>query len=143
MTYVINPPGSTGTVPSIPITTTNTTSPWIVSTPNTNGINWGSTMNNGSTGIYTIASDPNLKGASLHVQGDAEFKGDVTFEGDVAIKGKSIKESLLAIEERLAILRPNEKLEEKWDNLRELRKQYMELEAEISEKEKMWAILKK
>jgi hypothetical protein len=103
-------------------------------------------MTNGSAGgigTYTIASDPNLKGASLHVQGDAEFKGDVTFEGDVAIKGKSIKESLLAIEERLAILRPNEKLEEKWDNLRELRKQYMELEAEIIEKEKMWAILKK
>ena len=74
---------------------------------------------------------------------DAEFEGDVTFQGDIAIKGKSIKESLLAIEERLAILRPNEKLEEKWDNLRELRKQYMELEAEIIEKEKMWAILKK
>ena len=37
----------------------------------------------------------------------------------------------------------NEKLEEKWDNLRELRKQYMELEAEIIEKEKIWTILKK
>ena len=143
MTYVINPPGTTGTVPSISIHTTNTTSPWIVSTPNTNGINWGSTMNNGSTGTYTIATDPNLTGTSLKIKGDAQFEGDVSFEGDIAIKGKSIKESLLAIEERLAILRPNEALEKKWDNLRELRKQYMELEAEIIEKEKMWAILKK
>jgi len=100
-------------------------------------------MNNGSTGTYTIATDPNLTGTSLKIKGDAQFEGDVTFEGDIAIKGKSIKESLLAIEERLAILRPNEALEKKWDNLRELRKQYMELEAEIIEKEKMWAILKK
>ena len=144
MTYVINPAVSTGTVPSISIHTTNTTSPWIVSTPNTNGINWGSIpITNGNAGTYTIATDTNLKGASLQIKGNAEFEGDVTFQGDIAIKGKSIKESLLAIEERLAILRPNEKLEEKWDNLRELRKQYMELEAEIIEKEAMWAILKK
>jgi hypothetical protein len=120
-----------------------TVSPNTVTYPNQ--INWGNVSigSAGGVGTYTIATDPNLKGASLNVKGDAQFEGDVTFEGDVAIKGKSIKESLLAIEERLAILRPNEKLEEKWDNLRELRKQYMELEAEIIEKEKMWAILKK
>jgi hypothetical protein len=47
------------------------------------------------------------------------------------------------IEERLAILHPNEALEEKWEDLRNLRKAYIELEAEIIEKEKMWAILKK
>ena len=137
MSYVYTSTGTT--VTTVPITV----SPNTITYPNTGaGINWGGTMNN-STGSYTIATDPNLKGASLNVKGDAQFEGDVTFEGDVAIKGKSIKESLLAIEERLAILRPNEKLEEKWDNLRELRKQYMELEAEIIEKEKMWAILKK
>jgi hypothetical protein len=122
-------------------TTTGTTGA-VYTTPNTGtGINWNGTVSSGGT--YTIATDPNLKGNTLHVKGNAEFEGDVTFEGDIAIKGKSIKESLLAIEERLAILRPNEKLEKKWDNLRELRKQYMELEAEIIEKEKMWDILKK
>lgn len=127
------------------ITTPNTTGinyPYTITTaPNTGtGLNWGT--GNGS-GTYTIATDPNLKGNTLHVKGNAEFEGDVTFEGDIAIKGKSIKESLLAIEERLAILHPNEKLEEKWENLRGLRKMYMELEAEIIEKEKMWSILKK
>jgi hypothetical protein len=137
MSYVYTSPGMMPT--AVPITVTPNTVTW----PNTNGINWGSTMNNGSTGTYTIATNPNLEGTSLKVKGDAEFEGDVTFQGDVAIKGKSIKESLLAIEERLAILRPNEALEKKWDNLRELRKQYMELEAEIIEKEKMWEILKK
>ena len=63
--------------------------------------------------------------------------------GDLKIKNKSLKESLENIEERLAILRPNEELESKWENLRGLRKAYMELEAEIIEKEKVWAILKK
>lgn len=87
----------------------------------------------------TINSDgqANLKPASLHVKGDAEF------EGDLKIQGKSLKDSLDRIEERLAILRPNEELEEKWDQLRGLRQLYMELEAEIIEKEKMWSILKK
>jgi hypothetical protein len=70
-------------------------------------------------------------------------KGDADFEGDLKLQGKSLKDSLDRIEERLAILRPNEELEEKWDQLRGLRKMYMELEAEIIEKEKMWAILKK
>jgi len=121
-------------------TSTGTSVPLTVTTPNTNGINWGTTMTNGT---YSIATNPNLEGTSLKVKGDAEFEGDVTFQGDIAIKGKSIKESLLAIEERLAILHPNEALEKKWENLRELRKQYIELEAEIIEKEKMWAILKK
>lgn len=74
---------------------------------------------------------------SLHVNGDANF------EGDVKIKGKSLVDSLEKIEEKLAILRPNEELEAKWDQLRELRKQYMELEKEIIEKEKVWDILKK
>ncbi len=87
--------------------------------------NWNDTI--------SIASNDN----SLVVKGDAEFKGELT------IQGKSLKESLAKIEERLAILHPNEELEEKWDKLRGLRKMYMELEAEIIEKEKMWAILKK
>lgn len=95
------------------------------------GINWG------DIGTYTNTTDPNLKGTTLKVKGDADF------EGDLKLQGKSLKNSLEAIEERLAILRPNEALENKWDNLRELRKQYIELEAEIIEKEKMWSILKK
>lgn len=106
------------------IYTTNNTSPY----------------NYNYTGIDTITlSDyttinPNH---SLHVKGDANF------EGDVKIKGKSLVDSLEKIEEKLAILRPNEELEAKWDQLRDLRKQYMELEKEIIAKEKVWDILKK
>jgi hypothetical protein len=85
----------------------------------------------------TITANPNLKGTTLKVQGDADI------DGDLKVKGKSINDSLERIEERLAILRPNTELEKKWENLRDLRKAYMELEAEIIEKEKMWDILKK
>jgi len=124
---------------SITVTPSNT-QPYVYTTNNTGSINWG-TSNGYTIGNSSISQD--LKSQTLHVKGNAEFEGDVTFEGDIAIKGKSIKESLLAIEERLAILHPNEELENRWDNLRELRKQYMELEAEIIEKEKIWTILKK
>jgi hypothetical protein len=72
-----------------------------------------------------------------------DVRGDANFEGDLKIKGKSLTETLDRIEERLAILRPNEELEEKWENLRGLRKAYMELEKEIIEKEKIWEILKR
>ena len=134
MSYVYTSPGIGGSVPI-------TVSPNTVTYPNQ--INWGSTMNNGTTGTYSIATNPNLEGTTLKVKGDAEFDSDVTVTGKLTIKGKSIVDSLERIEERLAILYPNEELENKWDKLRELRKQYMELEAEIIEKEKMWAILKK
>ena len=72
-----------------------------------------------------------------------QVKGDAEFEGDVKLKGKSLDKALTKIEERLAILHPNEKLEEKWEKLRDLRKQYMELEADILEKEKIVEILKR
>jgi hypothetical protein len=93
------------------------------------------TVNN--TSGSSIFADPNLKGASIKVQGDAEFDGEVT------IKGKNIADMFAKIEERLAILHPNPELEDKWDELKELGKRYKELEQEIIEKEKVWEILKK
>ena len=105
-----------------------------VTVPNntSNGIYWGL---NGTSNV--ISTDPSLKGNSLSVKGNADFEGDVT------IKGKSLTATLDKIEERLAILHPNPELEDKWDELKELGKRYKELEQEIIEKEKMWAILKK
>lgn len=87
--------------------------------------------------IGTVNSILDGTNNSLHVRGDANF------EGDVKIKGKSIVDLLERIEEKLAILKPNEELEAKWEKLRNLRKEYMELEAEIIEKEGIWATLKK
>lgn len=96
---------------------------------------------NWSTGTHDTITLSDYNWNSLN--NTLDVKGDANFEGDVRIKGKSLVDSLEKIEEKLAILRPNEAMEEKWEKLRELRRQYMELEAEIIEKEKIWDILKK
>jgi hypothetical protein len=92
---------------------------------------------NGTSGSWVTMAEPNIKGATLSVKGDADFEGELT------IKGKNLSEMLDKIEERLAILHPNPELEDRWDELKELGKRYKELEAELIEKEKVWAILKK
>ena len=63
-------------------------------------------------------------------------------ESDLRIGDRSLKDFMDRVEERLNILRPNPKLEDKWNELADLGKRYRELEAEILEKEKMWNILK-
>jgi hypothetical protein len=134
MAYIISgAPSTIVNVSNVSNATLNTSN---VSTGYTINSSGSSSMWNGTTGAtVTISND--LHGSTLTVKGDADISGDLK------VQGKSIAESLEAIEERLAILRPNEELEEKWDNLRGLRKLYMELEAEIIEKEKIWKILKK
>jgi hypothetical protein len=62
--------------------------------------------------------------------------------GDITIGGKSLSEAINKIEERLGILNPNPELEERWDKLKELRKQYIEMERDLLEKEKIMKILK-
>jgi hypothetical protein len=140
MTYTINQSmlGSDPSDTSFVVTASNNTTG--------SGLYWGLNgtsaipgqvlTSNGTSGSW-ITADPNLKGASIQVKGDAEFEGEVT------IKGKKLSEMFNKIEERLAILHPNPELEDKWDELKDLAKRYKELEAEIIEKEQMWAILKK
>jgi hypothetical protein len=94
-------------------------------TTGTNGLTWADFGQN------------NISRGSLQVKGDAEF------DGDVKIKGVSIAETLEKLEQRLAILRPNEQLEDKWEELKALGDAYRKLEADIIEKQKMWDILKK
>ena len=113
------------------------------------GLYWGMNGTSGGSGqVYTTngtnpgwgnitLAEPALNGATLKVNGNADFEGEVT------IKGKNLTEMLEKIEERLAILHPNPELEDRWDELKELSKRYKELEQEIIEKEKVWAILKK
>jgi hypothetical protein len=120
MSYLINYPSTSTTYTLAAGSATNTA--------------WATVSANGSS---------NLSPNTLQVKGNSEFEEDANFLGDIKVQGKSLKESLEKIEERLAILHPNEELEEKWEQLRGLRKLYMELEAEIIEKEKVWSILKK
>jgi hypothetical protein len=104
--------------------------------PITTGTSGQFLVNNGTSPVWTdtINHQPT---------GTLKVKGDAIFEGDIKLHGKSLGKTLTKLEERLAILHPNEKLEVKWEKLRELRKQYMELEADILEKEQIMEILKR
>ena len=111
------------------------------------GYNFGLTSSSAITlsdtnGIGSLNQNVNWNDLWNHNPG-LKVNGDAEFDGDVKIKGVSISETLEKIEDRLAILHPNEELEEKWERLRELRREYIELEKDILEKEKIWKILKK
>ena len=102
----------------------------------------------GSSGqVYTISGTGTAgwdnSWLTANVTSPLIVKGDATIDGELTINGVKLSERLDKIDERLGILHPNEELEDKWENLRGLRKAYMELEAEIKEKEKVWGILKK
>jgi hypothetical protein len=142
---------SSDSIDTITLTGTSGSPTYTISSPGnvSGGLYWGlngtsanpgqvltSNGTNTSWSNITLA-EPDIKGATLKVNGNADFEGEVT------IKGKNLTDMLEKIEERLAILHPNEKLEDKWDELKELGRRYKELEAEIIEKEKIWSILKK
>lgn len=62
---------------------------------------------------------------------------------DIIFDGISLRDTLKGMQERLAIMVPNPKLEREFDQLKELRDQYEALAAECEEKLKSWDILKK
>lgn len=96
------------------------------------------TTNIYSTGTYSMGSVPTLTGTNPALQ----VQGDLVCAGDITHNGKKLSDVLSQIEERLAILHPNPKLEQDWAELRDLRTRYVELEKQILEKEKVWKILK-
>ena len=63
-------------------------------------------------------------------------------DSDLKIGDRSLKDFMDKVEDQLAILRPAPELEEKWDQLKELRRQYEECKQDILEKEKIMKILK-
>ena len=88
--------------------------------------------------IYTTngtVSNPATSGR-IHVQGDAVFEGNITW------RGRDMREWFEAVETRLAILQPNPKLEEGWEELADLRQQYVELERKLLEQQRVFDILK-
>lgn len=94
-----------------------------------NGYTWGS-------------SDYSITSGSSYVNIDADGV-KIREGGDIKVGDKSLTKAIEAIEERLGILHPNPALEDKWEQLKELRRQYVELEKDILEKEKIMDILKK
>ena len=104
--------------------------------------NGGYTIASGATSSsYTWTGSPYYSTSTNNVHIDAD--GLTMKEGaDIKIGGKSLVEAIEKIEERLGILHPNPGLEDRWEQLKALRQQYIDLEKELLEKEKMWKILK-
>ena len=59
-------------------------------------------------------------------------------EADIKIRGTSLMDRLEQIEQRLAILNRNPKLEEEWPQLREAAERYQKLEQELADKQAVW-----
>lgn len=111
------------------------------------------TLTNGGSGysgqVFTtngIAS-PTWSNSELRCNGNAKINGqlivnDKNIEDELYSIKTDIDDRLDTIEEKLGILLPNNDLESRWTKLRELRKQYKELEKECWEQEEVIRILR-
>lgn len=113
-------------------------------------------FDNNST--VTISSGTNILDSlstdsfTLNSTWDTSYNDTITIGGQTLTEQTLTKHKLKALDglqewqeevnKKLAILQPNPKLEEEWEELKELRQRYVELEKELTEKSKMWAILK-
>jgi hypothetical protein len=112
----------TYTLSNLDLTTSSVTlaQPWVTTTSGTSGLTWAN-----------LSEPPS---------------GRITLQGpnaDIEVNGESLISAIRRIEERLNILKPNEKLEAEWDQLRELGEQYRALEKKLNEQSEMWNALKK
>jgi hypothetical protein len=98
----------------------------------------------GSNSIYTTVDGSwgGIYSASPSVSLDRDGI-QVTESADIKLGDVSLKDFINKIEQRLALLTPNPKLEKEWDELKELGDRYRELEKHITEKMKTWDILKR
>lgn len=117
---------------TIPVNQTSATSITI-------GGTGGGGISGGISGpIYTTASTWGNSNS-----GTVQIKGNAVFEGDIKWKGRDMQEWFESVESRLGMLQPNPKLEAEWDELADLRRQYVELEKKLLEKQQVFDILKK
>jgi hypothetical protein len=99
----------------------------------------GISYTTGTTSPYTINTNSTYNTARVVL----DEKGiEIKAGADLVVGGKSLMKVLDGIEERLNILHPNPELEYRWDELKELRRQYIEMEKDLLEKEKIMKILK-
>ena len=115
---------------------------------NTNGIlsdvNWNTntwttitdtTTIQGNAPWYTVGNG----GIGTSNSGKLSLQGE---SADIDINGKSLKNWMEKVEERLNILTPNPELEKEWDELRRLGERYRKLEKKCQQKSDMWNRLK-
>jgi hypothetical protein len=104
----------------------NMTTPYTINTSTINTSPWKNVSGTSSTGTVSISEN------GIEMQPGA----------DIVIGGQSLTKTLAAINERLAILQPNTRLESEWEELKELGERYREMEQDLLEKARVWGILK-
>jgi hypothetical protein len=97
-------------------------------------------ITNNTGGPYGWYGDNTTFGSNL--SSTLDVKGDVEIAGALKLQGRDIGFILDKISERLGILQTNSELESRWERLRELREEYLKVEAEIKEKEEIFRALK-
>jgi hypothetical protein len=97
------------------------------------------TTNTTATGSFTIGPNYSAVGSQLDQNGRMSLRGE---NADLDINGKSLKDWMDKVEERLNILTPNPELEKEWDDLRRLGERYRKLEKKCKEKAEVWNKLK-
>ena len=141
--YGAVPPNGTGTViissPDATATYTPTSLTVTPKYPNTTFPATGLSSGTGytytaGTGTGTWATGTSATSGKLNLLGE---------DADLVINGKSLVDTLRALEERLNILVPNPELEKEWAELKKLGDAYRKLEANLIEKTHMWKVLQK
>jgi len=124
------------TIPNVTISTSAISGGYTIGGLNgASGSNTVWTTNTTGAGTYRINDPAVMIGAS----GKMALKG---YDADIDINGKSLKDWMEKVEERLNILTPNPELEKEWDELRRLGERYRKLEKKCKEKAEVWNKLK-
>ena len=104
----------------------------------------GSVIGGSNSAVYTIAGSNGTWGYGANPSVSLDKNGiQINESADIKLGDVSLKDFINKIEQRLALLTPNPKLEKEWDELKELGDKYRALEKHITEKMKTWDILKR
>ena len=130
MSVVFNPTASV----TDSITVSNTGGPYAITSATGITVPW--------TGTSTTGNTLNINDSSWNKPASTKIRLDGP-EADIEINGESLTDMIRNIERRLNILKPNEKLESEWEELRALGDAYRTLEANIEAKMKTWNAISK
>jgi len=109
--------------------------------------------NDQSDSTVTISSGTNILDSLSTDSFTLNSNWDTSYNNCITIGGQTITENKLKVldglqdwqeevNKKLAILQPNPKLEDRWEELKSLREQYIALEKDLLDKEKVWDIIK-
>ena len=131
--------GGTGnTIPNVTISDGTGLGGYTIGSIDPNAV-WTTTGTGTSSGSFRLSPDYNTTAATIEQSGKMTLRGK---NADLDINGKSLKDWMERVEERLNILTPNPELEKEWDDLRRLGERYRKLEKKCKEKAEVWNKLK-